>query len=193
MTIIGGMYLNFDTIIIEKFVSIEEIGIYRSGINMILASTIILSIINNVALPTISSLRTKQLILKTATKYNVRTIILGALIALFFILFKKQIIIILFGEKFLILLSYSYYIMGILFLRYLGSIYGLLLTISDKQTVRVVCVALTLLIIVILDYFLIPTMKLEGAFLSMLIGHVFLVALYMIFTFKEYNSIMLKI
>ena len=193
MTIIGGMYLNFDTVIIEKFVSNEEIGIYRSGINLILASTIILTIINNVVLPTISAFKTKELVLKSSIKFNVRIILLGLLVTILFFLFKKHIILILFGEKFLILINYSYYIMAILFLRYVGNIYGLLLTISNKQKIRVLCVALTLVLILGLDFILVPTMMIEGAFISMLIGHIFLIGLYIYFTFCEYNSFLFKI
>ena len=73
-------------------------------------------------------------------------------------------------------------------MRYFGSVYGTLLTISDNQKVRTIGVTLTLFLIVILDLCLIPIYGIYGALYSLIIAHVVLNIIYVYFSYKEYKS-----
>jgi len=192
MTLIGGLYMSADTLIIKHFLDMESVGIYRSGISVILASSLIINIVNNVALPQLSKLkRDIEKFKKIAIKFNFYMLILGLMISIIIFLFKDLIILILFGEKFLVLKNYIFFIAGIIFLRYIGNIYGLILTISDKQIIRVISVAISLMFVLLLDYFYVPRYGIISAYIVLFLGHILLVSLYVFFTYKEYKSFLI--
>ena len=187
---VGAMYLNIDTIILREFVSNSDIGIYQAGMRAMVAATLGLEILNSVLIPKLSSLvaEKKDQLIKLSTKFNLLTIMGGIVIALIVNIFSNQLIYLVYGEKFLRLSDYVIYFSIIIFLRYFGVIYGALLTISDKQKIRTYGVLFTLLFIIIVDLFVIPTYELYGALYTLIAAHIILTAIYFYFAYKEYKT-----
>ena len=187
---VGAMYLNIDTIILREFVSNSDIGIYQAGMRAMVAATLGLEILNSVLIPKLSSLvaEKKDQLIKLSTKFNLLTIMGGIVIALIVNIFSNQLIYLVYGEKFLRLSDYVIYFSIIIFLRYFGVIYGALLTISDKQKIRTYGVLFTLLFIIIVDLFVIPTYELYGALYTLIAAHIILNTIYFYFAYKEYRT-----
>ena len=76
----------------------------------------------------------------------------------------------------------------IIFLRYFGVVYGALLTISDKQKIRTYGVLFTLLFIILVDLYVIPTYGLYGALFTLIAAHIILTIIYFYFAYKEYKT-----
>lgn len=187
---VGAMYLNIDTIILKEFVSNSEIGIYQAGMRAMAAATIGLGILNSVLIPRLSSLvdESKDQLIELSTKFNLITFILGLLIALMVNIFSNELIYIVYGEKFSTLSNYVIYFSIIIFFRYFSVVYGVLLTISDKQKVRTYGVLFTLLFIIVVDLLVIPTYGIHGALYTLIAAHIILTAIYFYFAYKEYKT-----
>ena len=186
---VGAMYLNVDTIILKEYVGDYNIGIYQAGMRALGAATIGLGIINSVLVPKFSSLSNdKQKLISIASIYNKYIILFGLLVAVFINVFAEDLINIVFSEKFSDLIQYVFLFSIVIFMRYFGSIYGAILTISDNQKVRTIGVTITLILIIIMDLFLIPIYGIYGALYSLIIAHVVLNTIYVYFSYKEYKS-----
>ena len=187
---VGALYLNIDTIILRAFVSNSEIGIYQAGMRAMAATTIGLGILNSVLIPKLSSLvdKSKDQLIELSTKFNLVAFILGVLIAFIVNIFSNELIYLVYGEKFSTLSNYVIYFSIIIFLRYFGVVYGALLTISDKQKIRTYGVLFTLLFIIVVDLFVIPTYELYGALYTLIAAHIILNTIYFYFAYKEYRT-----
>ena len=187
---VGALYLNIDTIILGAFVSNSEIGIYQAGMRAMAATTIGLGILNSVLIPKLSSLvdKSKDQLIELSTKFNLVAFILGVLIAFIVNIFSNELIYLVYGEKFSTLSNYVIYFSIIIFLRYFGVVYGALLTISDKQKIRTYGVLFTLLFIIVVDLFVIPTYELYGALYTLIASHIILNTIYFYFAYKEYRT-----
>ena len=182
--------MNIDTIILRAFVSNSEIGIYQAGMRAMAATTIGLGILNSVLIPKLSSLvdKSKDQLIELSTKFNLVAFILGVLIAFIVNIFSNELIYLVYGEKFSTLSNYVIYFSIIIFLRYFGVVYGALLTISDKQKIRTYGVLFTLLFIIVVDLFVIPTYELYGALYTLIASHIILNTIYFYFAYKEYRT-----
>ena len=187
---VGAMYLNIDTIILKEFVSNSEIGIYQAGMRAMAAATIGLGILNSVLIPRLSSLvdGSKNQLIELSTKFNLFTLILGVSTAVIVNIFSNELIYLVYGEKFSTLSNYVIYFSIIIFLRYFGVVYGALLTISDKQKIRTYGVLFTLLFIILVDLYVIPTYRLYGALFTLIAAHIILTIIYFYFAYKEYKT-----
>jgi len=191
MTLIGGLYMSADTLIIKHFLDMKSVGIYRGGINIILAATFIITIVNNVALPQLSKNLKNIIVFKyIASKYNFFVFLFSIIIGLVVFCFDKLIISILYGEKFFVLTKYIYLIVGIVILKYIENMYGIILSISDKQIIRVIGVGFSLIVVLILDYITIPKFGIVIAYINLFLGHILLLIIYTIFIYKNYKSLL---
>jgi O-antigen/teichoic acid export membrane protein len=190
---IGGVYLSVDTLILKHFVSNDEMAVYQAGLRILMASSMLLSVINQVFLPRLSAYDNKShRFYMESCIVNRYIMLLGILLALFLLLFQEPIIYILFGEGFKDLDQIYYYLVAIISLRYFGAVYGLLLTISGNQSIRAIAVTFTLFFIIIADYFIIPNYFIIGAAQVLLAAHIIVNAIYLYFTYKEYGSFFIK-
>ena len=87
--------------------------------------------------------------------------------------------------------NYIYLFAIIIFLRYFGIIYNTLLTISEKQKLRAIFLAISLVVIIALDFILIPKYQIYGALYALIIGHIVLYSLAMITAKIEFKTLFL--
>jgi len=132
--------------------------------------------------------KSKDQLIELSTKFNLVAFILGVLIAFIVNIFSNELIYLVYGEKFSTLSNYVIYFSIIIFLRYFGVVYGALLTISDKQKIRTYGVLFTLLFIIVVDLFVIPTYELYGALYTLIASHIILNTIYFYFAYKEYRT-----
>lgn len=192
---VGALYLNADTIILKEYVGLEQVGIYQAGIKALGAAMILMTVFNNVLLPKFAQYSKSNINVFTSTvfKFNMISMAVGLIIALIVSLFAEFLVMLVYGEKFLELVQYVWLFSIIIFLRYFGLVYGVLLTVSNRQKIRTYAVIFTLIFIVVSDLFVVPEYKIYGALIVLIIAHIILNMIYMVFTYKEYKTIFLKV
>lgn len=190
---VGSFYLNIDTVIMENMVTSEEIGIYQSGIRIVLGFGIILTVINAIYLPLLSTalVSNKAEFKKNSIDLNNNVLRMALLATIGLIIFARPIILILFGSKFMPLLPFFWVFAFIIGLRIIGSSYGILLTVSDKQRIRAIAGAISILLIIVLDSILIPRFGYIVASYVLLTAHLFINTFYILSVYHEYKSFFL--
>lgn len=190
---VGNAYLNVDTIIMESYVDSEKIGIYQSGIRIVLGMGIMLTAINAVYLPLFNQAKTRgvQYLITIAKAVNGKIFSFAIIVSLMMLIFGKWIILVLFGKKFLDLESFFWVFVLIVFLRIIGAFYGILLTISNKQGLRAVIGLISVVLLAIADIYLIPIYGYKVAALVLLAAHLFINLFYSITVYLEYKTLFL--
>lgn len=191
--LIGNLYLNIDTLIINDWVTNEELGIYQSGIRIIVGSGILLTIINSIYLPALTKLskNPSTAFHNEAKALNGKLMLLGVVVVVLLNTFSELIISVVYGAKFLPLDSIFWIISLIIFLRIIGAPYGIFLTISNRQYLRAFAGFLSLIAIVLLDFLLVPTYGIVAAAYVLLIGHILINAIYYAFCFVDNKTLFL--
>jgi O-antigen/teichoic acid export membrane protein len=185
--IVGGLYLMIDTLIMKVYLSNEDIAIYQIGIRLLFGAQIILSIVNSVFLPRLSSYYRHTQFFTLAIKLNRLFFVFAIICSILLYLFIHQIVLLLFGEGYLLFLNIAIYFILIILLRYMSSIYSVLLIVGDKQIIRVLTLLIVTSCLIICDLIVIPLHGIEGAAMSLLVAHFLILVTYMFFVYREYR------
>lgn len=186
---VGNVYLNVDTVILKEFVSISDVGLYQAGMRLVIGAGMALTVVNSVLTPRLTMLRqTNDAQFHTeARRAGMYLLVAGALALLVLTVGGRRTVALLYGPKYEDLVTLLAIFGVVIFLRYVGAVYGVLLTISGRQTVRAFGVAITLVYLIALDLAIIPRYGTFGAAWVLLSAHVFLTALYAFFVRSEYG------
>ena len=191
--ILGALIIYIDTLVLSSLSDLNNVAIYQSGMRIIMASLLISVIISDAFIPLISNSFSSSKTVKNSMMSLFEFILLFlflVVITLFF--FKKTIIILLYSLDYIELEKYIIYIIGIISLRYIGVVPGILLTSFGKQNIRANAVIISVLFSVVLNYIFIPRFNIEGAFLSSFISHLILNMIYMYYALKIVSLIKLE-
>ena len=191
--ILGSLIIYIDTFILSYLTDLYNVGLYQSGMRIIMSSLLISVIITDAFIPEISRSYTqkKMVTKKLAILYDF-IVTFTLLIAITLLFYQKSIILILFSKDHLLLQNYMLYIILIITLRYVGIVPGIILTSGNKQKIRANAALFSILCSVSLNFILIPLLGIEGAFISSLISHIILNSIYLFYSFKEvkfYNDV----
>ncbi len=177
--ILGASIIYIDTFILSVLTNLESVGFYQAGMRIIMASMLIVVIINDAFIPEISKLvNQKLIIIKKLSSLFEFILLFSILMAITLYFYKGTIIKILFSEEYLVLESSILFIILITFLRYIGVVPGIILTSQGKQSIRAKAVVLSILVSIICNFVLIPFYGITGAFTASLIAHVVLNLIY---------------
>lgn len=185
--IVGNIFLNIDTLILAYFVSQQDLGLYQSGIRLIIGAGILLTIVNSIYLPLLS--KETQLIEKTK-ELNLYLFFISCVITFPFLFFPKYIILVIYGSQFLGAVELFRIFGLIIFLRIIGASYGIVLSISNNQIYRAIALIVSIIIMVVLDTLLIPTSKnmlLTAAYI-LLFSHIIITCVYIFIAHKRYKT-----
>lgn len=187
--LIGGLLLKIDVLILKQFVTNEEIAIYQSGLKIIIGSSIFIMLLNSVLIPHLSYLKKQiNIFSKRVRLINSLTIISTIALCFFIYMIKENFVQIIWGDKFTKLNELMNFIIVVIGLRYLEAIYGILLTLAEMQKKRSFTVIITLVIIILGDYILIPLYEIKGAMIVMLIAYLFSLITNIYFVKKTYKT-----
>ena len=148
----------------------------------------LLTIVNSVYLPLLS--KETNLIYRTK-ELNFYLILIGFIIASPFIFVPEYLITVIYGEKFLIAAD-IYKIFGlIIFLRIIGSSYGILLSVSKKQIYRAIALVISITLMFLLDIYLLPISdnKLLVAANVLLFAHILITLIYIFISYRRYKTL----
>ncbi|WP_414052815.1 oligosaccharide flippase family protein [Macrococcus animalis] len=179
--IIGTLYYQIDTIFVQFFEGNHGVGLYQSAIRIILGVLILTEIISIVMLPILSSafIKEKRFYEKQLKLNFTIHISVGLIFSLIIFLFSDSLIHLLYDPKFFDAIIVLKILTIVLFLRFVNSALGLMLTIEDMQSERAKIVVFGLFVTIILHSIFIPLYHLEGAAFSNIIANMSLIAAYL--------------
>jgi len=183
--ILGASIIYIDTFILSILSTMKSVGEYQAGMRIIMASMLIAVIINDAFIPDISGLiNNKSLAAKKLSKLFEFLLLFSFLVIISLFFYKRTIILLLFSNDYINIENYVFYIISIVFLRYIGIVPGIILTSFDRQIIRAQAVILAIITSILLNILLIPLWNIEGAFFSSLIAHIVLNIIYIYFALK---------
>lgn len=184
--VMGIMYVMIDTQIISIYLKAKDVALYQSVFRIVVILMVFSEIVSNVLLPYLSfKFYSKENVSELVSKIFLYLLIIGCSWFLLFTSFKVEILEILYSPEYAeaAILVVPFSIMVIL--RTVATLLGNILTISNRQTARVVTVGVSLLISVILNVILIPKFGISAAAWTSVLVHVILFGMYFIFSKME--------
>lgn len=187
--ILGIFYFMIDTQIISLYLGATEVALYQSVFRIILILLMFSDIVSNVLLPYLSfKFHREEDISELASKIFLYMLIIGCSLFLSFTSFKTVVLEFLYTPKYteaaILVLPFSI----VIILRTSSSLLGNILTISNRQVYRVITVATSLMISIILNLIYIPKFGILGAAWVSVIVHVVLFGMYLFYSLKEVAS-----
>lgn len=183
--ILGALIVYIDTFILSFLTNFHDVGIYQSGMRIIMAALLVTVIVSDAFIPEISRIfKQKTVVAQKLAQLFDFILVFSFLIVVTLLFYYESIILLLFSEEYLILGKYIFYMVAIIFLRYIGVVPGIILTSGNKQEVRAKAVVYSILCSILLNFILIPRLGIEGAFIASLISHILLNAIYIFYAVR---------
>lgn len=190
----GVIYFQTDTIMLSVMKDQTAVGLYQAPIRMVLTFEIIPSLLSTAMYPTICrtfvhSREEAGIMIMRALRYM---LYLGLPIAMGMTLLSKEIVLLVFGDKFMSSVLLLHIISWIIPIRFCGHILGTALSASDKQNMRALATGLSACLNIGLNLILIPRYSYYGAAFASVITSGFLVVFYYYSIKKEFCRVALE-
>jgi O-antigen/teichoic acid export membrane protein len=189
---IGIIFLNVDTIIIKPYISAYEMGLYQIGLKFFLTLTIFTGVISNIATVFLSKKSDSGELVQRSIEFNQKLIPSSLFLFLFVYLFSETILEYIFHDKYGDLYQYIGLFSIIIFLRYFQVIWEVVLTVSGAQKQRMQGLLFALLVMIFMDFILIPEYKILGALYASIIAHLTMCTIYIVLVKKKFGTFLLK-
>lgn len=183
--IFGNLFFQIDTILLTLWDSAESVGLYQAAFKLVLLPLIIPDIFINSLMPTLSRLHSEDPIKwqKLTDIFNKFLIIVSIPISVTLFILPKQIIGLIYGgSEYYQAINILQIFAVILFVRFFSETYGLMLTTSNKQKIRMYIVVVGTVINLIINFFLIPFLGALGASITSLVTNIFVGLAYTFFS-----------
>lgn len=191
-TILGIFYFMIDTQIISLYLGAKEVALYQSVFRIVMILMVVSDIFSNVLLPYLSfKYFQKEDLTELVSKIFLYLLLIGCSVFLFFTSFKTELLTVLYTSEYLSAVILVLPLSIVIILRTISSLLGNILTVSNKQEYRVLTVAISLAVSIVLNLILIPKYGiLAAAWVSVLV-HIILFMLYFRYSRREVASIQL--
>jgi O-antigen/teichoic acid export membrane protein len=183
--VFGNLYFQLDTILLSFFKDSDSVGIYQAVFRLVMLPLIIPEILINSTLPTLSRLNSSDKLKweKLGFMLNKFLIIISIPISVVLFFFAPQIINVVYGEsEYFQAIPILKIFALIVFVRFFSEAYGLMLTTSNKQKIRMYVVMSATFLNLILNVMLIPTFGTFGAAMVALITNIFVAISFLLTT-----------
>lgn len=191
--IVGVLYFQLDTILLSYFKGNSDIGYYQSAMRIVTASMVISEVLVCSYLPTIAATfrSDPERFCAASTALNKYLIVVGSTLAAALLVYADSAMALFYGPGYLQAVVILQLLCVVIFMRFLGGGYGVLITVSGNQRMRAIGVSSSLAVNLLLNLFLIPRFGIVGAAAACILTHVFLNAMYLIFTFRALDDLFL--
>ena len=173
----GVIYFQADTIMLSLMIDKTAVGLFQAPMRLIITLEIIPSLLSTAMYPSVckayafSTEEAGNMIIKSF-RYMFS---LGLPITIGMWLLSKEIIFLVFGNKFLPSVLSLQILSWIIFIRFCAHILGIALTASNKQNIRAWATVLSACVNIGLNFLLIPRYSINGAAFSSVLTNGFLV------------------
>jgi len=187
---LGTLYFSVDTIIIQHFLGAEGVGIYQAGLRIMLGGLILTDVFANVYLSRLAKESADRIALvDLATRMTRHFLVFGVFGFICMITFSDLVVNLIYGgDGYNRLIPLFPFFAVVLLLRYVASSYGIVLTVDDRQVVRMIAAGLSVIVSITLNFVLIPMFDLHGAIFASILTHIFLTGIYVVFTWRQVHS-----
>lgn len=187
---LGTLYFSVDTLVIQYFMGPEKVGIYQAGFRIMVGGLILSGVLSNVYLSKMAmDSSDRNALVNLATRMTRHCLMIGVLGFVFLSAFSDLLVKLFYGSSGFDEVIQLFPLFGVvLLLRYWGSSYGILLTVDDRQVVRMIGVGLSVIVSLSLNIILIPRFNLIGALIASIITHVFLNSIYIFFAWRQLHN-----
>ncbi|RST74172.1 flippase [Siminovitchia acidinfaciens] len=191
--ILGTLYFQIDTILIQRFLGNEEVGYYQAAMRFIIGSLTLMDALSQASLPKISrSFMSHKELINLSKSINEKAIMLGSTITLFLAYFNLEIIYFFYDVDFSESVQILWLLSIVVFLRYLTTIYGVIITVIDKQKIRALISLIALILSVLFNVIFIPIMGIKGAILSLILTSSLILLLYILISYMTIKDCLLS-
>jgi O-antigen/teichoic acid export membrane protein len=179
----AALYINIDILILSKFVSTYDLGIYQAGVRVMVAACILTLVAQNVFVPRFGAVfASPEEFHKLKRRLFTLNFAAGVLATMTVISLRDVLVNLLFGAAFADLVPLMMGFGVVVFLRYIGSAYGVLLTVLPKgQTIRAVSATASIGVVVVGNLVVAPQFGIYGAVGVMIGAHVFINSAYVLY------------
>jgi O-antigen/teichoic acid export membrane protein len=176
---VGTLNLQMETLMVQRYLGAGSVGLYQAGMRILLGAALVGDALNGVYLSAMARMTHDRAELTRLGERMTRQLLTVGLFGFGCILAAGPLVVrLLFGGKYDALAPLLPFFGLLTFIRYGGVSYGTLLTLSDRQAVRVAAVCGMMVLGVGLNALLIPPFGLTGAVISAVLGHCVLYAVY---------------
>ncbi|PYP76643.1 MAG: hypothetical protein DMD35_18110 [Gemmatimonadetes bacterium] len=186
---VGTLNMQVDTLMVQHYLGAGSVGLYQAGMRVLLGALLVGDALNGVYLSAMARSSHDRVELSRLGERMTRQLLTVGLFAFGCILAAGPWAVrLLFGGRYDALASLLPLFGLLAFIRYGGVSYGTLLTLADRQIVRVLAVCGVMALGLGLNALLIPRFGLTGAISASIIGHLVLYAIYVSAARKDIGS-----
>lgn len=188
--VVGALYFQVDSLIVKHYLGNSGIGSYQAAIYILLAGMLIADALATVYLPAMSSTITRRSESVTLLEMlNRQLFLFGLLGAIIMSVAGEWLARTIYGASYGDVVQILPLMGLVLFLRYAGAGYGLLLTALDRQTIRTWAVIAAFGVSLWMNFIFVPTYGLRGAVLASLITHALLNTVYVVVAYVQVREL----
>jgi O-antigen/teichoic acid export membrane protein len=176
---VGTLNMQVDTLMVQHYLGAGSVGLYQAGMRILLGALLVGDALNGVYLSAMARASHDAGALTRLGERMTRQLLTVGLLGFGCVLVAGPLVVrALFGGKYDALAPLLPLFGLLAFIRYGGVSYGTLLTLADRQAVRVLAVCGVMVLGLVLNALLIPRYGLTGAVTASIIGHLVLYGVY---------------
>lgn len=176
---VGTLNMQIDTLMVQHYLGAGSVGLYQAGMRVLLGALLVGDALNGVYLSAMARASHDRAELTRLGHRMTRQLLTVGLLGFGCIVAAGPFVVrLLFGGKYDALANLLPLFGLLAFIRYGGVSYGTLLTLADRQAVRVLAVCGVMVLGLLLNAVLIPRFGLTGAISASILGHLVLYAVY---------------
>jgi O-antigen/teichoic acid export membrane protein len=185
--IFGSIYNQIDTVILSSLKGDEAVAIYQAALRLILIILVLPEAITESIFPRLTQLYSSSSNDRFSfQRRSVKFLVLvGFMVSMIFFILSDVLIRVIYGEQYLEASLILKLMSGILVIRFSAYVLGTALTAAMQQTTRTIAVAMTCVINIALNFWLIPKYGVIGATVSAIATNVFLLILYAVAAWRR--------
>lgn len=189
----GIIYMHADTVILSKISGDTEVGLYQAAMRIIIVLLYLQEIMVTAFFPSLSKLYKYSIeeLIKKGKQLNFYLFILALPLSLSITLIGSMIIDVVYTPEFSSAAVFLQILSSLILLRFLGATYGILLSASDNQHLRMFSVFIAFLLNIGINSLLIPKYGAMGAATTAMITNFFVLAIYVYFIKSRLNTFLI--
>ena len=182
-----------DTVILSKMSGDIEVGLYQAAMRIIIVLLYLQEIMVTAFFPSLSKLYKYSIeeLIRKGKRLNFYLFILALPLSLSITLLGSMIIDVVYTPEYSNAALFLQILSSLLLLRFLGATYGILLSASDNQHLRMFSVIIAFLLNIGINSVLIPKYGAMGAATTAMITNFFMLAIYVYFIRSRLNTFLI--
>ena len=189
---VGTLNMQVDTLMVQHFLGAPYVGLYQAGMRVLLGTLLVGDALNSVYLSAMARSSHDRLELSRLGQRMTRQLLTVGLFGFGCIIAAGPWAVrLMFGARYDALAPLLPLFGLLAFIRYGGVSYGTLLTLADRQSVRVAAICGVTVLGLALNALLIPRFGLTGAISAAILGHMVLYTVYVVAARKDVGGLLI--